>query len=57
MSDRPVLLRPDLASGSGPGRRRLRIEGADQHHLCRVLRLRIEVCSGRLIPRQQNTPH
>ncbi len=40
MSDRPVLLRPDLASGSGPGRRRLRIEGADQHHLCRVLRLR-----------------
>ncbi len=36
MSDRPVILRPDLDSTL----RKLSLEGADQHHLCRVLRRR-----------------
>lgn len=36
MSDRPVILRPDL----DPSLRKLSLEGPEQHHLCRVLRLR-----------------
>ncbi len=36
MSDRPVILRPEL----DPSLRKLSLEGPEQHHLCRVLRLR-----------------
>ncbi len=36
MSDRPVILRPDLDSTL----RKLSLGGAEKHHLCRVLRRR-----------------